>query len=100
MTENIVTSDSINPKPAKKASATKSAPKAKKDVATSDVVSTEGLKYIYFSSGSAYVTADGYTFSREEPIHLIPTDEADHLLSLDNFRLPDQVELEEYLNKS
>ncbi len=99
MTENIVTSDSINPK-AKKASAPKSAAKAKKEAVVADTIPAEGSKYIYFSCGAAYVTADGYIFSREEPIHLIPADEADRLLKLENFRLPDQIEIEEYLNKS
>lgn len=99
MTENIITSDAVDPKPAKKTTA-KTTPKPKKDVESSIVESNEGFKYIYFSCGAAYITANGYIFSREDPIHLIPNEEADRLLKLDNFRLLDQIELEEYLKKS
>ena len=63
-------------------------------------VAQPGYKFIYFSSGSGYVTPSGYQFSQEQRIHQIPTEEADHLLTLDNFRLPDQLELEELAEES
>ena len=63
-------------------------------------VAQPGYKFIYFSSGYGYVTPSGYQFSQEQRIHQIPIEEAEHLLTLDNFRLPDQLELEELAGES
>lgn len=59
-----------------------------------------GKKFVYFSSGSGYVTKMGLCFSTEKRIYEIDEDEANHLLSLDNFRLPDQLELEEFYKEN
>jgi hypothetical protein len=100
MTDNVVKSTDINTKSTEKKSATKktATPKVAKEKGerNADVaVPQSGYKFIYFESGSSYVTAEGYRFSREQRIHQVPVEEADRLLKLDNFRLPDQVELEE-----
>lgn len=62
--------------------------------------SNAGKKFVYFSSGSGYVTKSGFKFSSEKRIYELEEDEADHLLSLSNFRLPDQLELEEYYKEN
>jgi hypothetical protein len=59
-----------------------------------------GRKFVYFASGSAYVTKSGFRFSADKRIYEIDEKEADHLLSLENFRLPDQLELEEYYKEN
>jgi len=61
---------------------------------------SSGKKFIYFDSGAAYVTKDGTRFTRENRIYEIDEQEADFLLTLDNFRLPDQLELEEYYKEN
>lgn len=102
MSRNVVTSDAAAPKPAKK-TATKAEPKIKKVVNDRDkVIATapDGYKFVYFSSGVAYVTADGFRFTKDNPIYLLPVEEADRLLKLDNFRLPDQLELEDYAKEN
>lgn len=60
----------------------------------------DGRKFVYFATGSAYVTKSGFRFSPEKRINELGADEADHLLSLENFRLPDQLELEEYYKEN
>ena len=55
-----------------------------------------GYKFVFFESGAAYVTTDGRRFTKENRILLLPNAEADHLLSFSNFRLPNQLELEDY----
>lgn len=59
-----------------------------------------GKKFVYFESGSGYVTKSGFKFSSEKRIYELEEDEANHLLSLSNFRLPDQLELEEYYKEN
>ena len=56
----------------------------------------EGKAFIYFDSGSAYSTKSGLRFSRDRRIYEISIEDAEHLLSFDNFRIPSQTELEEY----
>lgn len=98
MTDNTIKSTDINKDkevakkaPAKKAAVKKAAtPKIEKESSGQD------YKVIIFDSGSAY-TSNDIQFTREDYIKEVPTKIADHLLSLENFRLPDQIELEEYL---
>jgi hypothetical protein len=64
------------------------------------VDATPGKKLVYFSSGSSYITKDGFRFSKDKRIYELDIEEADFLLSLDNFRLPDQLELEDYYKEN
>ena len=111
MTDNIIKSTDVNTKStddkpvAKKVTTLKktATPKVAKEKNERDfdiAVAQPGYKFIYFSSGYGYVTPSGYQFSQEKRIHQIPIEEADHLLTLDNFRLPDQLELEELAGES
>jgi hypothetical protein len=99
MTENnIVTSSSIKPEtteknPVKKAPAKKAAAK-KADAPKKEVGS--GKVVVIFESGSSY-SSNGLRFTREDNIQEVTQEEADFLLTLDNFRTPDALELEEYL---
>ena len=61
---------------------------------------SNGKKFVFFSSGSAYSTKEGIRFTRDKRIYEIDEKEADHLLSFDNFRLPTQLELEEYYREN
>lgn len=106
MEDNIVKSTDVNPTDSqpKKVAAKKAAPKATKvssERNANEVLAKapDGYKFILFDSGTSYITASGYKFSTEERIHLLPEDEADWLLRLENFRIPDQLELEEYAKK-
>lgn len=97
MTDNIIKSTDVNQtseKPVKKAAPKKAAPK-KAEV--SEKGTKEGFKLIVFESGFSYVS-DSVNFTREDYIQEVPELEADHLLTLENFRLPDQLEIEEYFN--
>lgn len=98
MSENVVTSDKSAPK--KTASPKKKAePKPIKELNERDrpaAAAPDGYKFVYFSSGSAYVTTDGRRFDKTRRINLVTNNEAEVLLELPNFRLPDQLELEEY----
>lgn len=98
MSENVVTSDRVAPKKTV-SSKRKSEPKPKVELNERDrpiASSPAGYKFVYFSSGSAYVTAEGRTFTKDRRINLVSEQEAEFLLKLPNFRLPDQLELEEY----
>jgi hypothetical protein len=77
-------------------------PKAKKSPVKKAPVAkaSSGKKFVYFDSGAAYVTKEGVRFTRENRIYEIDEEEADFLLTLDNFRLPDQLELEEYYKEN
>ena len=59
-----------------------------------------GKKFVYFESGSAYVTQSGFRFTKQNRIYELDIEEADHLLGLDNFRLPNQLELEDYYKEN
>lgn len=56
-----------------------------------------GFKVVIFETGSSYVSGDT-RFTREDNIKEVSNDEADFLLTLDNFRVPNQLELEDYFN--
>jgi hypothetical protein len=87
---------------AKKTTAKKAAPKAEKSPVPEKKVAqpSSGKKFIYFASGSAYSTKGGIRFTRENRIYQVEEQEADHLLTLDNFRLPTQLELEDYYKEN
>lgn len=100
MTDNTIKSTDVNlekpeKKPAtKKATAKKTTAKPKEDVTA---VVNSGYKVIIFESGASYVSGET-RFTRQDCIKELPEDEANRLLQLDNFRLPNQFELEDYLN--
>jgi hypothetical protein len=89
--ETSVTSEKIN-KP-KKAVAKKVA--VKKEIIKENI-SEEGKVLIVFESGSGYSTASGFRFSQRNKMGLLPVEEANLLLTLDNFRLPSDEEKEMY----
>lgn len=99
MSDNVIKSDDVAPKKSTKTSK----PAAKKEKVNSNKSTnakvpeaSEGKKFVYYSSGSGYITRSGFRFTPEKRIYELDIEEADYLLSLDNFRLPDQLELEEY----
>ena len=89
--ETSVTSEKIN-KP-KKAVAQKVA--VKKEIIEENI-SEEGRVLIVFESGAGYSTASGFRFSQRNKMGLLPAEEANLLLTLDNFRLPSDEEKEMY----
>ena len=93
MTNNevSVTTEEIN-KP-KKPAAKKAA--AKKQI-TEENVSKEGTVLVVFESGAGYTTGSGFHFSQRNKMGLLPAEEANLLLALDNFRLPSDEEKEMY----
>ena len=56
-----------------------------------------GFKLIVFESGASFTTKS-VKFTEYNRVQEIPEAEADALLKLDNFRLPNQFEVEEYFN--
>jgi hypothetical protein len=97
MSDNVIKSTDVNSAKkektvAKKAVAKKVAPKEK---VASEIA--PNMKVVIFESGFSYVSGD-IIFSREDSIKEVTEETAEFLLTLDNFRLPDQLELEEYLN--
>ena len=98
MSDNIITSASLNADSEKKQKKS-SAPKVKREKlneVTSVATAPDGYKFVFFDSDSSYVTPSGKRFTSEKRIQLLPASEADHLLTLSNFRIPDQIELAEY----
>lgn len=59
-----------------------------------------GKKFVFFCSGAGYVTRSGFKFSPQNRIYEVDEEEANHLLSLSNFRLPNQLELEDYYKEN
>jgi hypothetical protein len=121
MSESLVTGNNVAPKkkPRKAAASGVVEVEAVETAVEDDVVAEEsfvaekspipeknvakasgGKKFVFFASGSAYVTKSGFRFSSEKRIYELDLEEADHLLSLDNFRLPDQLELEDYYKEN
>lgn len=106
MSDNVikstdVTSGKAEKNPVKKAPAKKAAaPKAKVEKKSEEVkaeVASSGKIVIIFDSGFSYISGD-IQFTREDCIQEIPENIANFLLTLDNFRLPNTVELEDYFN--
>ena len=88
--------NAVKKAPAKKAAAPKAKAEKKQDEVK--VQSTPaGKVVVVFESGASYVSND-INFTREDNIKEVSESEAAFLLTLENFRLPDQLELEDYLN--
>lgn len=98
MTDNTVKSTDVNAskeKAVKKTPAKKAAAPKKTESAPEGV--KENFKLIIFESGSSY-TSNGIRFTRQNPIQEVPEADIPALLELDNFRLPNDFEIEEYFN--
>ena len=100
MSDNVIKSTDINKKsedvekaPAKKAPAKKAA--AKKTTAKAE--SNNGKQIVVFESGASY-SSHGLRFTKEDRIQEVDSDVAEILLSLDNFRLPNQDEIDLFLS--
>ena len=81
--------------PVKKAAVKKTVAKTKVEKETEAIES--GKIVIIFDSGFSYSSGD-IQFTREDYIQEVSEDVASLLLTLDNFRLPNTVELEDYFN--
>lgn len=105
MTNNIVKSSDVNQvNETKKVQTKKIEPKIKKvhdERNPNELVAQapDGFKFILFESGASYTSINGFKFTKDQKIHLLKNDEADELLKLTNFRIPDQIELQEYANR-
>lgn len=108
MTDNIVTSKSTSAqeaKPVKKAPAKKAVAKTKAENTEDTTESLEvkapkgsgSLNLIIFESGASY-SANGLRFTRQENIQEVSDEDFAFLLTLDNFRQADPLEVEEYLS--
>lgn len=97
MTDNIIKSTDVNSeKPVKKPAAKKAAPKkAPASTSASQPETKDGFRVVVFESGASYSSGD-YRFTQDNKIQEVPSDIADLLLSIDNFRLPTQEEVDEY----
>ena len=104
--DNVVTSESVLPQ--KKVAAKKPAAPKKKivdEVIDEDSVvesvnftNNEQRVLLYFESGAGYVTSSGFKFTRIQPMGEVSSNEANSLLRLPNFRLPNDEEKEMYYN--
>jgi hypothetical protein len=95
MTEekNSVTTKKINEP--KKAVAKKATPKK---ILTEETITDNETVLVLFESGAGYSTSSGFRFSQRRKMAEVPLEEAKQLLSLDNFRLPNDEEKEMYYN--
>jgi hypothetical protein len=98
--------DKDTKEPVKKTStAKKAAPKKttakpkveKTEVKSENTEEIQNYKIIVFESGTAYVSGE-IRFTRDNNIQKLPNEDADRLLELDNFRLADQLEIEDFLS--
>lgn len=103
MTDNVIKSTDLkkeDPKPVKKVPAKKAAAK-KEEVVEKEQLKTKGLKdgytLVIFESGASY-TSNGIRFTRVDHTQEVLDSDAQILLELENFRLPNQFETENYLN--
>jgi hypothetical protein len=106
MSDNIIKSTDLNKEeskpvkktPAKKAAAPKKPKEKTANVSLPDSSGVrEGYQIIVFESGSSYVSNE-IRFTKDNRIQEVPHADAEALLVLENFRLPDQFEVEAYLN--
>ena len=88
--------NTVKKAPAKKAAAPKAKAEKKQDEVKAESTPT-GKVVVVFESGASYVSNDT-RFTREDNIKEVSDSEAAFLLTLENFRLPDQLELEDCLN--
>ena len=106
MSENIITTESLDV--AKKASTKKTPAKAKVNSDVDDVVveeiiktpknkkSTKNVNVIVFESGAGY-TAEGLNFTRQDYIQEVTEEQFERLISIENFRRATDDEVQEYL---
>jgi hypothetical protein len=100
MSDNVVKSGDLQPekpKPAKKAPAKKAAAPKKEAETKEATASAEGNIIVVFESGAAY-TSNEISFTREDWIKEVPTEIALRLLELDNFRIANPFEVEDFFN--
>ena len=100
MSDNVikstdVTSAKTETNVVKKAPVKKAAAKIKVEKKVEGVET--GKTVIIFETGFSYSSGD-IQFTREDYIQEVSKDVANFLLTLDNFRLPNTVELDDYLN--
>lgn len=107
MSDNVVKSTAFNDEEpskttkktaAKKAAVKKAAPKKEVESETFNKLENNKSvsKVVVFESGFSY-RSNGLEFTKDNRIQEVSEEQANHLLTLENFRLPDQLELEEYL---
>lgn len=89
MSDNVITSENVAPKKAKQSKTKKVEQKILPDV--EKIV-------VYFESGYAYSLPNGFTFTQDNKMLELPADEAKRLLTLNNFRLPNDEEKQLYYN--
>lgn len=95
MDDNVIKSTDVNKKPAKKAPAKKAAtPKQKAEIAVES--NDNDLTIIVFETGASY-SSGGYRFTRDQRIQKVPYSLAKVLLELENFRLPTQAEVDDFI---
>lgn len=104
MTDNAITSDDVAPKkgrPAKATATTEKAVPKKKFVENKPQGANipDGYKIVIFESGSSYTSNRGTRFTSKDRMKILPIEEVDALLLLDNFREPDALEVEEFNSK-
>ena len=102
MSDNVikstdVTSAKSETNTVKKAATKKAAAKPKEVKEKVEKAAAQNLKVVIFECGASYVSGD-ISFTREDNIKEVPEDQADFLLTLENFRVPNQIELEEFYN--
>lgn len=97
MTEakNSVTTKKLDE--AKKAPVKKVA--VKKEEIKKAVIKETDKVIVFFESGAGYSTVSGINFSQTFKMAEVSLEEANFLLTLDNFRLPNDEEKELYYNK-
>ena len=63
-----------------------------------ETITSNGTVLVLFESGAGYSTSSGFRFSQRRKMAEVPLEEAKQLLSLENFRLPNDEEKEMYYN--
>jgi|688.fasta_scaffold136286_5 hypothetical protein len=97
MTDNVIKSEDLNnkeEKPVKKA-APKKAAAPKKEAKVVETVQGDNV-IIVFECGASYTSQD-VTFTRDNPIQEVPAEIANRLLELENFRIANPFEIEDFL---
>lgn len=92
MTDNVVKSEDINKKSTTKKTIAKKAAVKKANTVQSI---NNNMKIIVFESGGSYSSND-LRFTKQNRIQQVPEADAERLLTLDNFRLPTQEEVDNY----
>ena len=98
MSENVVKSEDLNKKeekPVKKAAPKKAAAPKKQADPVKEL--KKDTVIIVFESGASYTSQD-VTFTRENSIQEVSSEVARLLLELENFRIANEFEIEDYFN--